>query len=122
VVERAVWRTGSRDTRKTRARGTSHSRRPEKVPTVPGGNRGLISVGHNRSPLANKANVVQLRSAPILTRRGLADRYKISVRTVDRWVAGRLIPATRVGRCLRFDVARCDAALRRFTIDEVTKQ
>jgi hypothetical protein len=33
-----------------------------------------------------------------------------------------MIPVMRLSpRCLRFDVAQCDAALHRFTVDEVTK-
>jgi excisionase family DNA binding protein len=65
--------------------------------------------------------VGQLGSGPILTRRGVADRYRVSVRTVDRWLAARLIPAIRLGRCLRFDAAQVDAALARFTVQEITK-
>jgi hypothetical protein len=65
---------------------------------------------------------MQADSSPILTRRDLATRYRVSVRTVDRWVAQRRIPVLRFSeRCLRFDAAECDAALRRFTINEVTK-
>ena len=63
----------------------------------------------------------QAGSTLILTRRGLADRYHISLRTLDRWIAARLIPVIRVGRCLRFDAAQVDEAVRRFTIEEVTK-
>jgi hypothetical protein len=72
--------------------------------------------------LANKASVIPLDSPPVVTRQELALRYQISVRTIDRWIAKRMIPVMRLSpRCLRFDIAQCDAALRRFTIDEITK-
>jgi len=79
-------------------------------------------MGFDRGHLANKASMFPLDSSPVVTRQELALRYQISLRTVDRWVAKRMIPVIRLSpRCLRFDVAQCDAALRRFTIDEVTK-
>jgi hypothetical protein len=44
------------------------------------------------------------------------------VRTVDRWVAEKRIPVLRFSkRCVRFDGVECDDAVRRFTVDEVTK-
>jgi hypothetical protein len=60
--------------------------------------------------------------AALCKKSDIAARYKVANRTVDRWVAQKLIPVVRISRrCLRFDVAQCDAALRRFTIEEVTK-
>jgi hypothetical protein len=44
------------------------------------------------------------------------------MRTVDRWVAEKRIPVLRFSkRCLRFDADECDAALRRFTVEAVTR-
>jgi hypothetical protein len=57
----------------------------------------------------------------LFTKREIAARYQVGARTVDRWVAKRLIPVIRLSRrCLRFDAARCDEALRRFEHDAVT--
>lgn len=57
-----------------------------------------------------------------LTRRDLAARYKVGMRTVDRRVAEKRIPVLRFSkRCLRFDADECDAALRRFTVEAVTR-
>jgi hypothetical protein len=58
----------------------------------------------------------------ILTRRDLATRYQVGIRTIDRWVAEKRIPVLRFSkRCLRFEADECDAALRRFTVEEVTR-
>jgi hypothetical protein len=57
----------------------------------------------------------------LYTKREIAARYQVGARTVDRWVAKRLIPVIRLSRrCLRFDPARCDEALRCFEQDAVT--
>lgn len=59
---------------------------------------------------------------PFCNKRDIAARYRVGTRTIDRWVSQKIIPVVRISRrCLRFDVAQCDAALRRFTIEEVTK-
>jgi predicted site-specific integrase-resolvase len=58
----------------------------------------------------------------MLTRHDLANRYQVGIRTIDRWVAEKRIPVLRFSkRCLRFDAAECDAALRRFTVEEGTR-
>ena len=62
-------------------------------------------------------------SAFLYRKRDIALRYRVGVRTVDRWIAKRIIPVIRLSpRCLRFDVARCDEAVRKFTIDEVIRE
>jgi hypothetical protein len=72
--------------------------------------------------VANKVSIEALLPPLILTRRDLASRYQVGIRTVDRWVAEKRIPVLRFSkRCVRFDGVECDAALRRFTVDEVTK-
>ncbi len=46
------------------------------------------------------------------TRRELAARLQVSVKTVDNWRKAGKIPALKVGRSVRFDPAEVDAALR----------
>jgi hypothetical protein len=49
----------------------------------------------------------------------LAKRYAVCVRTVENWMSERRIPVIRLGRAVRFDPIRCDAALARFEIRAV---
>jgi hypothetical protein len=48
------------------------------------------------------------------TKRGLALRYGVSLRCIDNWVYQKRIPSVKLGRLIRFRVARCDEALARF--------
>jgi predicted site-specific integrase-resolvase len=62
-------------------------------------------------------------SPALCTKRDIAERYRVAIRTIDRWIAKGIIPVIRISpRCLRFDVARCDQALRRFCVEEVSGQ
>lgn len=45
------------------------------------------------------------------TKRELAHRYGVSIRCIDNWVYQGRIPSIKVGRVIRFHVARCDQAL-----------
>lgn len=47
---------------------------------------------------------------------GIAREIKVSPRTIDNYMARRVIPFIRIGRVVRFDVARVKAALRRFEV------
>jgi hypothetical protein len=50
----------------------------------------------------------------------LAKRYKVTVRTVDRWTKNRLIPSIRFGpRCTRFKWPDVERAIERLTVKEV---
>ena len=56
-----------------------------------------------------------------ISKRELARRYSVSVRTVQSWVARRIIPYIRMGGgpdgaggMLRFNPRACDAAISRF--------
>lgn len=53
-------------------------------------------------------------------KRGIAERYGVSARCIDNWIKGRRIPHQKIGRLVRFNIARCDAALSRFEITEVS--
>lgn len=47
---------------------------------------------------------------------GIARECKVSLRTIDNWMARRVISFIKVGRVARFDVARVKADLRRFEV------
>jgi len=51
-------------------------------------------------------------------KQGLAREIKCSVRTVDNLMAKRAIPFFKLGRLVRFDVARVKTALARFEVRE----
>lgn len=57
-----------------------------------------------------------------LTIRQAAARYAVSVRTISRWLSeGRLPKIALSKRLVRLDRQQCDEAIRRFTIQEVTR-
>jgi hypothetical protein len=61
-------------------------------------------------------------AAAFCTKRDIAARYKVGTRTIDRWLSRKMIPVVRLSpRCVRFEIAQCDEAVRRFTIADVTK-
>ena len=49
-----------------------------------------------------------------VTKRELAARYGVSQRCIDNWVNQKRIPSVKLGRLIRFRVARCDEALAKF--------
>ena len=49
---------------------------------------------------------------------GIARELKVSPRTIDNYMVRRIIPFIRIGRVIRFDVARVKAALARFEVRE----
>ena len=52
---------------------------------------------------------------PVLaTTQGLAQRYQVSARCIQYWVARKILPVVKIGRCVRFNIPACDAALARF--------
>jgi hypothetical protein len=62
--------------------------------------------------------VAELRDgapAPIFTNTaGLARRYCVSTRTIQNWLAAKVLPVVRLGRIVRFDIVACDEVIRRF--------
>jgi len=44
----------------------------------------------------------------------LARRYGVSVRCIQLWVKGSLLPSVKINRIIRFNVPRCDAAVAKF--------
>jgi len=58
----------------------------------------------------------------LLTRPEAAQRYRVGVRTIDRWLQAGVLPKIQIGpRCIRLPRHQCDAAVMRFLIPEVTK-
>lgn len=45
-------------------------------------------------------------------KRDLAQRYQVSLRTIDAWMNAGLLVCIRVRHVIRFDVPACDQALR----------
>jgi hypothetical protein len=56
----------------------------------------------------------------VVTKRELAAVYSVCQRTVDNWVAKKIIPRLRLSaRLTRFDLPKVEAALARYEIREV---
>jgi excisionase family DNA binding protein len=73
-----------------------------------------------REALINAANdrLAGIESLP--DRKAIAQRYGISTRTVDRWIAEKRIPHLKLGaRTVRFKWPDVEAALSRFKIQEI---
>jgi predicted site-specific integrase-resolvase len=59
---------------------------------------------------------------PFLRRSQAAARYDVGLRTLDRWIReGRLPKIQITRRTVLLDPIACDEAIRRFTVEEVTK-
>lgn len=55
-------------------------------------------------------------SAKLITKKEIGVRYSAHPCTVDKWVKCRILPIVKINaRCVRFDVAECDAAMGRRT-------
>ena len=49
-----------------------------------------------------------------LTRPEAAERYRVGLRTIDRWIREGRLPKIQIGsRCIRLPQQQCDAALMR---------
>jgi hypothetical protein len=61
----------------------------------------------------NGASVVENQSSsPFQNKKFLAERYKVTTRTIERWMKLGILPFSKLGhRTVRFNVAACDAAL-----------
>ena len=54
-------------------------------------------------------------------KQGLAREVKCSIRTLENLMAKRAIPFFKLGRLVRFDVAKVKAALARYEVKEVAR-
>jgi excisionase family DNA binding protein len=78
-------------------------------------------------PKTNKRPKSHLPPVPLIpsqranaTRGEAAAEFRVSTRTVDKWVAQKKIPFFRLSpRMVRFDLDEVAAALRRFKVKEV---
>jgi hypothetical protein len=49
-----------------------------------------------------------------ITKAQFAAAKNICLRTLDKWMYGRVIPFIKIGRLVRLDPQKCDAALEEF--------
>jgi len=52
----------------------------------------------------------------LVPKMGIANRYAVTIRTVDNWMRRRVIPYQKIGGIVRFDISKVDAALARFEV------
>lgn len=52
---------------------------------------------------------------------GITHRYGICRRSTQNLMNRRILPYVKIGRIVRFDVAACDAAMKKFEIKSVTE-
>lgn len=50
---------------------------------------------------------------------GISSRYGICRRSTQNLMNRRILPYVKIGRIVRFDVAACDAAMKKFEIKSV---
>ena len=50
----------------------------------------------------------------LVTKPELAKILRVSTRTIDNWIKGKVVPHLKIGRLVRFDARRCLSALLRF--------
>jgi excisionase family DNA binding protein len=72
-----------------------------------------------RKNYSRRPGIADLIGAAFTNKAGIAERYGVSPRTVDNWIQQRRIPYIKCARLVRFNVAKCDAALSRFEVKEV---
>jgi excisionase family DNA binding protein len=77
----------------------------------------MTSCNKSAAPLAAQNGGIALLG--LEDKQGIAREVKCSVRTVDHLMAKRAIPFFKLGRLVRFDVAKVKAALARFEVREV---
>ena len=73
----------------------------------------------NDKAIENLANNSH-HETPFVNRLQIARRYGVCERTIQNMMRTRAIPYRKFGRCVRFKVVECDAALERFKRDFIT--
>lgn len=71
-------------------------------------------------PLADKFRAIGIPYQRPMTKAELAEFLRVSDRTVDNYVIGRVIPYIKLGRAVRFRLADVEKALSRYTVKEVS--
>ncbi|MEI6781719.1 MAG: hypothetical protein WCQ21_12460 [Verrucomicrobiota bacterium] len=65
--------------------------------------------------MKESSNIAQTTIMPATADKGgLADRYMVGIRTIEKWQGAGIIQGTRRGRRIFFDVLDCDCRLRNF--------
>jgi hypothetical protein len=63
----------------------------------------------------NPANALASGEIKLVKIHELARRYDVSVRCIQKWTSAGILGVHKFGRrCVRYDVAKCDAAIERF--------
>jgi excisionase family DNA binding protein len=65
-------------------------------------------------PVAPQENVVPIAATEWRTKEEIAQYYRCNVRTVTNLMRRRILPFVKIGHLVRFDVAACDSAMRRY--------
>ena len=69
---------------------------------------------------ALQPHAAQPKSGKWVDKQQLAEELGVSVRTITNWQRRRVLPFTKIGRVVRFDVDRCHEALRALTVQSIT--
>ena len=63
---------------------------------------------------SNATDNIETLDSGLVTKKELAPVLRVSTRTVDNWQRKKILPYIKVGRLVRFNIARCLTALARF--------
>jgi hypothetical protein len=58
----------------------------------------------------------QVTDSPWRDKQGIADYYRVSIRTINEWMRRKVIPFQKVDRTVRFNIHHCDTALMLFQV------
>ena len=85
------------------------------------GNRRILSAPRlNKEDLVASANEALAAAEQLPDKHDLARYFKVTVRTIDRWTATRLIPSIKPGpRCTRFQWGAVKRGVARLVVEEV---
>ena len=72
----------------------------------------------NQKLIAQLATETETRK--YVGRKGLAERYDISERSVSELCRRKILPKIKIGRIVRFEVEACDQALKRFELRAIS--
>jgi excisionase family DNA binding protein len=74
---------------------------------------------HNSDMKRNATDNIETLDNGLVTKKELAPVLRVSTRTLDNWQRKKILPYIKVGRLVRFNIARCIRALERFERREV---
>jgi len=74
----------------------------------------------SKEQLIAAANAALTSPEQLPNKYDLAKYFNVTIRTIDRWTAARLIPSIKLGqRCTRFQWAAVKRAVARLAVEEV---